>query len=134
MVQNIQSLVSSIRSEAGFAAVSGQINAIANVVGQVVTATENSISSTGNAALKSQGEPILTKLSSCRERLIDAGEKGRAIADGSAGDEEQEEKAWRVWNQSLPPIAFEIARDTKELVTKIDTIDADQGRGDDDFS
>lgn len=116
-------------------AVSGQITAIANVVGQVVMATQDSISSTGNAALKSQGEPILSKLSICRERLLDAGEKGRAIADGGA-DDEGVEKAWRVWNQSLPPIAFEIARDTKELVTKIDIIDADQGggRGDDDFS
>ena len=130
-MQNIQSLVSSIRSEAGFSAVSEQVNAIANVVGQVVTDTDNSISTTGNAALKSQGEPILKKLSNCRERLLDAGEQGRAIAD----NQDEEEKAWRVWNQSLPPIAFEIARDTKELVTKIDAIDADQARGgDDDFS
>lgn len=132
LVQNIQSLVSSIRSESGFAAVSEQINAIANVVGQVVTATENSIVSTGNAALKSQGEPILTKLSGSRDRLIDAGEKGRSMVEGGSGNE-KEENAWRVWNQSLPPIAFEIARDTKELVTKIDAIDADQTR-EDDFS
>jgi hypothetical protein len=77
-------------------------------------------------------EPILRKLSSCRERLIDARENGRAIAE--EGTEDQGERAWRAWNQSLPPIAFEIARDTKELVMKIDIIDGDQGRGDDDFS
>lgn len=133
LVQNIQSLVSSIRSEAGFVAVSGHITAIADVVGQVVMATEDSISTTENAALKSQGEPILLRLTNCRERLLDAGEKGRAIADGGAEDEAVE-KAWKAWNQSLPPIAFEIARDTKELVTKIDNIDVDHVRGDDDFS
>ncbi|KIM97918.1 hypothetical protein OIDMADRAFT_203196 [Oidiodendron maius Zn] len=131
LVQNIQSLVSSIRSEAGYPTVAGQITAIANVVGQVVAATENSTAFTGNAALKSQG--VLTKLSNCRERLIEAGETGRAIAEDGNRDEAGE-KAWRVWNQSLPPIAFEIARDTKELVTKIDSIHADQERGDDDFS
>jgi hypothetical protein len=133
LVQNIQALVSSIRSEAGFAAISGQITAIANIVGQVVTATENSISSSNNSTLKSQGAPILKKLSNCRERLLDAGANGRAIVDGGTEDEEGE-KAWRVWNQTLPPIAFEIARETKELVTNIDIIDADQGRGDVDFS
>jgi hypothetical protein len=42
-----------------------------------------------------------------------------------------QDKPWRAWNQSLPPIAFEIARDTKDLVMKID---ADQGRAEDDFS
>jgi len=131
LVQNIQSLVSSIRSDAGYPAVAGQITAIANVVGQVVAATENSTAFTGSAALKSQG--VLTKLSNCRERLIEAGEKGRIIAADGVQDEAGQ-KAWRVWNQSLPPIAFEIARDTKELVTKIDNIDADQERGDDDFS
>jgi hypothetical protein len=94
------------------------------------------MSSTGNGLLKSQGEPILKKLSGCRQRLIQAGEAGRAIANEGREDEEGD-RAWRVWNQSLPPIAFEIARDTKELVQRVDIIDGDQGRSggvDDDFS
>lgn len=129
-MQNIQSLVSSIRSEAGYPAVSAEITAIANVVGQVVSATETAISSTGNAALQSQAGAILDKLSSCRERLLAAREKGADIAEAADGPKD---KSWRAWNQSLPPIAFEIARDTKELVMKIDA-DDQGGRADDDFS
>ncbi|TVY94244.1 Protein SPA2 [Lachnellula willkommii] len=132
LVQNIQSLVSSIRSEAGIGDIAIQITAIADNVGKVVSSTETAMSSTGNAMLRSQGEPILRKLSNCRQRILDAGELGRDIADEGRDDEEGEQ-AWRAWNQSLPPIAFEIARETKELVLKVDTIDGG-GRGDDDFS
>jgi hypothetical protein len=131
LVQNIQSLVSSIRSEAGIGNISSQIAAIADNVGKVVSSTEAAMSSTGNGPLRSQGRPILRKLSNCRQRLLDAGEKGRDIAD-EGRDDDGGEQDWRVWTQSLPPIAFEIARETKELVLKVDTIDG--GRGDDDFS
>lgn len=136
LVQNIQSLVSSIRSEAGITAISNQITSIASVVGKVVNSTETSMSSTSNGHLRTQAEPILRKLSGCRQRLVDAGEKGRIIADEGREDDEGE-RLWRQWNQSLPPIAFEIARETKELVLRVDIIDGDQGRGsgnDDDFS
>lgn len=134
MVQNIQSLVSSIRSEAGISAISTQINAIADVVGTVVSSTETAMSSTGNGVLRTQGEPIVRKLAGIRQRLIDAGKTGRDIADEGRDDEEGE-RAWRAWNQSLPPIAFEIARETKELVLRVDVIDGDRGQGgDDDFS
>jgi hypothetical protein len=135
LVQNIQSLVSSIRSEGGITAISNQITSIATVVGKVVSSTETAMSTTGNGPLRTQAEPILRKLSGCRQRLVEAGEKGRAIADEAREDEEGE-RAWRQWNQSLPPIAFEIARETKELVLRVDIIDGDQGRpgNDDDFS
>jgi hypothetical protein len=135
LVQNIQSLVSSIRSEAGITAISTQITAIANVVGSVVSSTETAMSSTGNGELRIQADPILKKLSGCRQRLVAAGEDGQAIAEEGREDDEGE-REWRQWNQSLPPIAFEIARETKELVLRVDTIDG-QGRnggGDDDFS
>jgi hypothetical protein len=136
LVQNIQSLVSSIRSEAGITAISTQINAIAEVVGTVVSSTETAMSSTGNASLRTQGEPIVRKLATLRQRVLNAGEKGRAIANEAREDDEGE-RTWRQWNQSLPPIAFEIARETKELVLRVDVIDGQQnggGDGDDDFS
>ncbi|KAF4630297.1 hypothetical protein G7Y89_g7845 [Cudoniella acicularis] len=136
LVQNIQSLVSSIRSEAGISAISDQITAIADNVGTVVSSTETAMSSTGNGLLRTQGEPILKKLSNCRQRLLAAGGQGRAIASEGRDDEEGE-RAWKQWNQSLPPIAFEIARETKELVLRVDIIDGEGrggGNGDDDFS
>jgi hypothetical protein len=94
------------------------------------------MSSTSNSSLRTQGEPIVKKLATLRQRVLDAGEKGRAIANEGREDDEGE-RAWRQWNQSLPPIAFEIARETKELVLRVDVIDGDQTRGgnaDDDFS
>jgi len=93
------------------------------------------MSTTGNQPLRVQADPVLKKLSSCRQRLVEAGEKGKEIADEGREDDEGE-RIWRQWNQSLPPIAFEIARETKELVLRVEVIDGDQGRGqgDDDFS
>lgn len=77
-----------------------------------------------DGSLRTQAQPILRKLASCRQRLLDAEDRGMDIEDG--GEEERE------WNQSLPPIAFEIARETKELVQRIDILDGEQGG--DDFS
>ncbi|KAF7888438.1 uncharacterized protein EAF02_002979 [Botrytis sinoallii] len=130
LVQNIQSLVSSIRSEGGINAISTQIDAIASVVGEVVASTEEAM--VNNPALRSQCQPVLTKLSGCRERIMAAGEEGREIAIEGREDDEGDAE-WRAWNQSLPPIAFEIARETKELVLRVDVLDG-EGGGDDDFS
>ena len=93
------------------------------------------MSSTGNGPLRSQSEPVLKKLSNCRERLLQAGETGQSIA-AAGRDDDEGDRAWRAWNQSLPPLAFEIARETKELVLRVDVIDGEQqGRGDgDDYS
>ncbi|RAL68005.1 hypothetical protein DID88_008729 [Monilinia fructigena] len=130
LVQNIQSLVSSIRSEGGIDDISTQIDAIANVVGEVVASTEKAM--INNPALRSQSQPVLTKLSGCRSLIMAAGEQGRGIANVEREDDEANAE-WRAWNQSLPPIAFEIARETKELVLRVDVLDGDGG-GDDDFS
>lgn len=133
LVQSIQSLVSSIRSEAGISDISSQIVAIAENVGKVVSSTEAAMSSTGNGSLRIQADPILKKLSSCRQRILEAGQRGRDIASEGREDDEGEQ-IWRSWTQTLPPIAFEIARETKELVLQVDTIDASGRGGDDDFS
>ena len=135
LVQEIQSLVKSIRAESGITAISTQITAIADVVRKAVTFTKTAMSSSGNGALRTQGEPILKELSACRHRLVEAGQQGRAIADEGREDDEGE-REWRDWNQALPPIAFEIAKQTKKLVMEVDLIDGQQGRdgGDDDFS
>lgn len=86
------------------------------------------MASTGNSSLRTEGEPIVKKLSNARQRLLAAGDKGREIADSE--DDGRAEMEWRVWTQSLPPIAFEIARETKELVQRVDIIDG----GGNDFS
>lgn len=81
------------------------------------------MSSTGNVELRTQAKEIVKKLSGCRSKLIEAADKGRKIADMGDDDAGRGEMEWRVWTQSLPPIAFEIARETKELVQRVDVID-----------
>ncbi|RKF59052.1 SpaA/cell polarity protein [Erysiphe neolycopersici] len=123
LVQNVQSLVTAIRSESGITATGNSINAISDVVGNVIYNTEKAMIADKNSELRSQGEPVIRQLKEVQERLIEAGLIGRQIADEGRDDDESE-KAWRSWNQSLPPIAFEIAREMKELVIRVDALDA----------
>lgn len=118
LVQTIQGLVGSIRSDAPMTQITEEINAIADIVGKIVAETEAS----GN------GGPMLERLISCRQRLLEAGDRGQDLADRGLGAGDRE---WRMWTQTLPPIAFEIARETKELVQRIDRLVMNNG---DDFS
>ncbi|CAK7230569.1 component of the polarisome [Sporothrix bragantina] len=110
MVQIIQDMVGSIRSEAGVEQITSQINEIADIVGKVIAETEAS----GN------GGPSLDKLVSCRQRLVDAGDRGEAMSQTEANGGRKMDM--RSWTTSLPPVAFEIARETKELVKRIDRL------------
>lgn len=90
------------------------------------------MSSTGNAELRTQAKGIVKRLGECRTKLVGAADKGRKIADMGDDDAGRGEMEWRMWTQSLPPIAFEIARETKELVQRVDVIDgAARGERDD---
>ncbi|CAK7206231.1 component of the polarisome [Sporothrix eucalyptigena] len=120
MVQIIQDMVGSIRSGAGVQQITSQINEIADIVGKVIAETEAS----GN------GGPSLDKLVSCRQRLVDAGDRGEAMSAAEANGGRKMDM--RQWTTSLPPVAFEIARETKELVKRIDRLVL--GDANDDFS
>lgn len=105
LVQTIQNLVQLIRTDdASIDAIEDEINNIADVVGKVVSETDSL--QTG----------MTDRLRVCRERILEAGDQGMDLAaDGKdAGTRE-----WRMWTQTLPPIAFEIARETKEIVTRV---------------
>lgn len=55
-----------------------------------------------------------------------------ANAGGGIGDPK-----WRSWNQKLPPMAFQVAKETKELVTRVDVLESEGragGAAEDDFS
>ncbi|KAK0632994.1 hypothetical protein B0T14DRAFT_533283 [Immersiella caudata] len=121
LVQTIQNLVQLIRNDADIRQVTEEIDTIADVVGQVVSETE---------ALGSSGVELVRRLSSCRERLIEAGKRGTDLA---AEGKDTKSREWRMWTQTLPPIAFEIARETKELVQRVDQLVMNDG-DDDDFA
>lgn len=115
LVQTIQNLVQLIRGDAGIDQITEEINAIAEVVGKVVAETET---------LGDEGRELTQRLGTCRERLLEAGDSGMDLA---ADGKDPGSREWRMWTQTLPPIAFEMARETKEVVTRL-------GSGGDDFS
>ncbi|OIW23984.1 hypothetical protein CONLIGDRAFT_120447 [Coniochaeta ligniaria NRRL 30616] len=117
LVQTIQNLVQLIRGDAGIDQIADEIGAIADVVGKVVAETET----LGGGV----GEELTQRLGACRERLLEAGDRGAYLA---AEGKDPGSREWRMWTQTLPPIAFEIARETKEVVLRLGS------GGGDDFS
>lgn len=114
MVQSIQALVAGIRSEQGLHAIETHASAISDVVGRVVSATENLIHErSGDIALRETSEPFVQTLDECRGRLMNTVAEGHNAASP--------ESLREVTNQ-LPPIAFEIARQNKELVQRLETL------------
>lgn len=106
MVQAVQGLVGSIRGNMPIHQINHEIGSIADVVNKVVAETEES----GNAS------EMLERLSAYQQRLLEAGDHGKNLAARGLDDNDRE---WRMWAQTLPPIAFEIVRETKDLVQRI---------------
>ncbi|KAH0562286.1 hypothetical protein GP486_003017 [Trichoglossum hirsutum] len=104
MVQSIQSLVSSIRADDGMPIIRNHIADIAIVVGKVVSSTEVAMGQAGNATLRDRGGSIVRKLSDCRAKLLEVNSEGENI---------REPALLKEFTNKLPPLAFEIARETK---------------------
>jgi hypothetical protein len=120
LVQTIQNLVQLVRGDAGIEQVSEEISVITDVVEQVTAETTRTA-----PGGPQRGAEMVRRLADCRERLVEAGMRGRELAEGGSGGKE-----WKMWTQTLPPIAFEIAREMKELVARVERL----GRDEDDFS
>lgn len=121
LVADIQELVAAIRSDAPIMTLRDEISRIAESVDKIVD--ETSRSSGGPNAF-----PNLKNLQACRERLLEAGDHGQELTDDGMGPPSRE---WRMWTQTLPPIAFEIARESKELVQAVDRLVMGSTGGDD---
>ncbi|KAK4091982.1 hypothetical protein Purlil1_3821 [Purpureocillium lilacinum] len=117
LVSDIQRLVTSVRNDSDVGQINNQVDSIAVIVGKVISET-NKNGYRGHAA----------QLNDCRDRLLEAMERGRDLASSGV---DRDGRDWRMWAQTLPPIAFELARETKELVQSIGSV---SGREDDEFS
>lgn len=115
LVSDIQTLVGSIRGDADIREITTQISSINAVVGKVIA----------RAQTNGHGRMVV-RLGECRERLLEAGDTGRDLAQNGV---QPGERDWKMWSQTLPPIAFEIARETKDLVQEVGQL-----AGGDDFS
>ena len=109
LVQTIQGLVGAVRGDANIQQINEEIYAIVDVVDRILSETERAGST----------DQSIDRLIACRERLLEAGGSGQDLASRGLGTDDRE---WRMWTQTLPPIAFEIARETKELVQRIDRL------------
>ncbi|KAL1882258.1 component of the polarisome [Diaporthe australafricana] len=105
LVQTIQSLVGLIRGAADISRIEPLIRSIVETVGKVISETDAS----GNG-------DMIGRLADSQQRLMEAGERGQELA---ADGKDERDREWRMWTQTLPPIAFEIARETKELVQRV---------------
>ena len=109
-----------------------QITEIAVLVGKVYRETEQSITTTRNVSLRDEADSIVRRLAECETRLREDGEDGRMIL-AKARSKRKEDQIWKQefkdFLQTIPRVVFEIARQTKELVARVDTVE-DEG---DDF-
>jgi prephenate dehydratase len=94
------------------------ISEIASVVGSVVSATESSIQDATpvSAALKLKVESSVKALAQCKGKLMAVSAESESLDAGSSRG------AVKTLTQKLPPLAFEIARETKELVQRIELV------------
>ena len=126
LVQSITLMVDAIRSEEDMPVVRDHISAIAATIENVVLSVERTRNepSSYQTILTERLGPIVTILQDCQEKLLQAGTSSTAY-EGRPQSKE--------FMQKLPPLAFQVARETKELVSRVMAIEA--GRGEvDDFS
>ncbi|KAF9884318.1 component of the polarisome [Aspergillus nanangensis] len=113
LVQSIQALVASIRAEEGLTAVRTHVSAISSVVMNVASSTEHFIHKPeANPILRERSGTIIQTLDYHRDRLMTMAAEGEGATN------------------KLPPIAFEIARETKELIQRLETMDYDGSEDD----
>ena len=123
MVQQIQALVASIRAEDNLQIVQTHVSAISNVVMNVVSATEQlTRERSGDITLRQASEPVIAALDQCRGRLT--------VTAGEGQDATTPEQLHELTNK-LPPIAFEIARQIKDLVQRLEATSVATGEEDD---
>jgi hypothetical protein len=122
LVQSIQSLVASIRAEDGLTTIRTHVSAIVSVISNVSSSTEHFINkSNSSPVLRERSGPILQTLNQHRAHLLETTAEGEDAVNIAE---------LREVTKKLPPIAFEIARETKELVHRLDLTDDNDSEDD----
>ena len=88
-------------------------------MGRVVYESQQTLGKTDHRALQEQAKPTVETLADCRAQLLAANVDMDKINDA---------RSWKEFTKMLPPLAFKIARETKELVQRLDQM----GGADDD--
>ncbi|KAK8251134.1 cell polarity protein-like protein [Phyllosticta capitalensis] len=111
LVNSIQPLVQDIRSAPSNgplpqSSIDTHVNEISRTVYEISYKTREAIENVHNPALSKHAKPVVEVLEDCREDLVQA-----------SGDNEG------IQREKIPPLAFKIARATKELVVRVERID-----------
>ncbi|KAL7798007.1 hypothetical protein V8C43DRAFT_258059 [Trichoderma afarasin] len=117
LIPGIHNVVNCARADGDIRQISTHVSSVNGIVSSIVSETQKY--GRGN---------LVVRLSDCRDRLVEANRRGQEMADA-----EVEEKEWKSWTQTLPPIAFEIAREAMELVETVEELAA-ASQEEDDFS
>ncbi|ODA76148.1 hypothetical protein RJ55_08431 [Drechmeria coniospora] len=117
LVSGVQRLVSCVRAGAAMRTIMNEVESIRATVDKVVAETS------GNG----YGQ-LVTRLDDGKKKILEACERGQDLANLGQGPGDGD---WRRWAQTLPPIAFGIVRETKELAQRVDSMAAG---GADEFS
>jgi ABC-type branched-subunit amino acid transport system ATPase component len=89
------------------------------VVGKVLTSTEQSMQQARNVKLREKGEWIVENMGACREKMLDM---------QTAMMESGEIRVEKEFKSKLAGLAFDMARETKELVRTVEDIDNESRR------
>jgi hypothetical protein len=125
MVQSITALVDAIRKEDATPAAGQHMSTIITSIENMVNSVDRTANepSSYQAVLRQKTGPILSILQDCKQQMVQASMQSATNVEGL---------------QQLPPLAFKIAREMKQLVSTIMTIETipggGGGTGEDDFS
>ena len=124
LTESIQILIEAIRAEENMSRIGTNLERIVNTVDSVLetSATGASEPSPYQAEWRSQTAAIEQKLEEGNQRLLQACHEAESYNQQSSAKE---------FTQKLPPLAFQVARETRELVRRVQELKSGE---DDDFS
>lgn len=118
IVESIQKLLQSIRADEDIRTLRQHVSDITNVVTKVVDNTELAMAQDGNDKLRERGDWIVANLSECTNKM--AATSGEDEPLGGPADKE--------FRGRLAALAFDLARETKNLVRTVEEIDNEARR------
>lgn len=128
LVQNIQALVSSIRSDEKMPIIRDHTNGILDIVEVILAAVEGAMEepSSFQDTFTEQVAPAYESLSKCKSQLE------QAVVDSMRHEGKPSAKNY---TQGLPPLVFQTAREAKELTARAEEVTYGSRNGDaEDFS
>ncbi|KAL9007055.1 MAG: hypothetical protein Q9188_000178 [Gyalolechia gomerana] len=119
LVESIQLLHACIRDDSNPATVRGRLDGIATIVGKMVSDTQHTIESTRDSKLYDQTGPGVSMLANSWAKVTEASVRCGEIHDM---------QTWSKFKETVPPLAFAVARETENLVQRLDQLDGGRMR------